>query len=104
MAVLKEAKENRNSDDLVFGKKYDRVYSAFKRVVRLMGVDGKGADSINLHTLRHTHASRLDENGYSEFVAVALGHSDRQTAKRYVHPGEKRLREAQESLVAYSVT
>lgn len=100
---MKEAKENQNSSGLIFEKKYSRTYHAFKRIVRLMGLDGKGADSINLHTLRHTHASRLEENGYNEFVSIALGHADRQTTKRYVHPSEKRLREAQESLVAYSV-
>ena len=60
----------------------DRVSKAFKRVVRLAGLD----DSIHFHSLRHSCASWLVMNGQSLlFVAKILGHSSTQVAQRYAH-------------------
>lgn len=41
---------------------------------------------VKIHTLRHTHASRLIQNGMSVYeVQEVLGHSDIKTTMRYAH-------------------
>lgn len=45
-----------------------------------------GLDDCTIHTLRHTHASRLVQNGLSIYeVKEILGHSDIKTTMRYAH-------------------
>lgn len=45
-----------------------------------------GLDGVKVHTLRHTHASRLIQNGMSVYeVREVLGHSDIKTTMRYAH-------------------
>lgn len=54
---------------------------AIRRALRKAGL----ADS-KIHTLRHTHASRLIQNGLSVYeVREVLGHSDIKTTMRYAH-------------------
>jgi integrase len=45
-----------------------------------------GLQNVRVHTLRHTHASRLVQNGMSVYeVKEILGHSDIKTTLRYSH-------------------
>jgi integrase len=45
-----------------------------------------GLQNVRVHTLRHTHASRLIQNGMSVYeVKEILGHSDIKTTLRYSH-------------------
>ena len=45
-----------------------------------------GLQDVRVHTLRHTHASRLIQNGMSVYeVREILGHSDIKTTMRYAH-------------------
>lgn len=45
-----------------------------------------GLQGIKVHTLRHTHASRLIQNGLSVYeVREVLGHTDIKTTMRYAH-------------------
>jgi integrase len=45
-----------------------------------------GLRDCRIHTLRHTHASRLVQNGMSVYeVKEILGHSDIKTTLRYAH-------------------
>ena len=45
-----------------------------------------GLDDCTIHTLRHTHASRLIQNGMSIYeVKEILGHADIKTTMRYAH-------------------
>lgn len=45
-----------------------------------------GLNDVTIHTLRHTHASRLIQNGLSIYeVRSVLGHTDIKTTMRYAH-------------------
>ena len=45
-----------------------------------------GLTDCTIHTLRHTHASRLIQNGLSVYeVRAVLGHTDIRTTMRYAH-------------------
>lgn len=45
-----------------------------------------GLNDCTIHTLRHTHATRLIQNGMSVYeVKEILGHSDIKTTMRYAH-------------------
>jgi len=53
------------------------IKKAFKRA---------GLDDCTIHSLRHTHATRLIQNGMSIYeVKEILGHSDIKTTMRYAH-------------------
>lgn len=59
------------------GYAVDAIRKAFRRA---------GLDNCTAHTLRHTHATRLIQNGLSVYeVQAVLGHSDIKTTMRYAH-------------------
>jgi site-specific recombinase XerD len=48
--------------------------------------DRAGLTDCTAHTLRHTHATRLIQNGLNLYeVKEILGHSDIKTTMRYAH-------------------
>jgi integrase len=48
--------------------------------------DRAGLQDCTIHTLRHTHATRLIQNGLSVYeVQTILGHTDPKTTMRYAH-------------------
>lgn len=48
--------------------------------------DRAGLHDCTIHTLRHTHATRLIQNGMSVYeVQTVLGHTDPKTTMRYAH-------------------
>lgn len=51
-----------------------------------------GIKNCRVHTLRHTHASRLIQNGMSVYeVREILGHSDIKTTMRYAHLEQRQV-------------
>jgi site-specific recombinase XerD len=67
----------------------------------------KLVDTLNLqvhfritpHTLRHTFASHLNDNGEDILVIQSLlGHASPRSTKIYIHPSQQRIREALEKL------
>ena len=55
--------------------------------------------NVTCHTLRHTFASHLNDNGEDILVIQSLlGHASPRSAQIYIHPSEKRVREALENL------
>ena len=51
-----------------------------------------GLKDCRVHTLRHTHASRLIQNGMSVYeVREILGHSDIKTTMRYAHLEQRQV-------------
>ena len=82
--VLSRRNETRNNQ-YVFtnrsgghrGSTCNGIRKAFKRA---------GLQDCTIHTLRHTHASRLVQNGLSIYeVRAVLGHTDITTTMRYAH-------------------
>jgi integrase len=73
----------------------DRMYSVLSNRTELFGnmkltklrtVLNELFDDVNLHTLRHTNASRLIQNGLSIYeTSKILGHSNIATTLRYAH-------------------
>ncbi len=62
------------------------THSIRKAIVRA------GLKDCRVHTLRHTHASRLIQNGMSVYeVREILGHSDIKTTMRYAHLEQRQV-------------
>ncbi len=54
---------------------------------------------ITCHTLRHTFASHLNDNGEDVLVIQSLlGHGSPRSTRIYIHPSQQRIREALEKL------
>ncbi|MFQ5630020.1 MAG: tyrosine-type recombinase/integrase [bacterium] len=65
-------------------------------------VDGLGLHvhfRVTCHTLRHTFASHLNDNGEDILVIQSLlGHGSPRSTRIYIHPSEQHIREALEKL------
>jgi integrase len=86
------AERVRSEDDLVFG--LTDVRQGFKRACRAAGLDG-----LRFHDLRHTHASRLDDLGFSlAKIGGQLGHTVLQTTLRYVNRDREAIRQVSVAL------
>jgi integrase len=88
--------------ELVFpdrnGKRMERISNTYHRAVEMLGLNEGIDDSRNkvvFHTLRHTYASWLVENGTDLYtVKELMGHSDLAMTARYAHLGENTLQAA----------
>lgn len=76
---------NRKSDDHVFTNRAGgpRGYAgiAIRRAIKRAGLE-----DVTIHTLRHTHASKLAQAGFSlQEIGQVLGHANINTTMRYAH-------------------
>jgi site-specific recombinase XerD len=102
LAVRHNFKNSLQSSALFISKKGNRLAirtmedNMNKLVDRL---DLKVYFKVTCHTLRHTFASHLNDNGEDVLVIQSLlGHSSPRSARIYIHPSQDRIREALEKL------
>ncbi|MBK7105812.1 MAG: site-specific integrase [Ignavibacteriae bacterium] len=75
--------------------KQDHISKKFKKHVRRLEIN----QSLNFHSLRHSFASRLVQNGVSIYhVSKLLGHADIKTTEIYAHLRAEDLKESVEML------
>jgi integrase len=90
------------ADNLIFsdrkGKRLFSVSATFDRAIADLGLNNgvtDPRDRISFHSLRHTHASWLVNNGTNLFlVKEILGHADFKMTTRYSHPAADSIRQA----------
>lgn len=88
--------------DFVFpgrnGVKIEQIPDTFERTVKKMGYNNGAKDrrmKVVFHTLRHTYASWLVENGESLYtVKELMGHSTLAMTERYAHLSNGTLQKA----------
>lgn len=83
-AILERRKQSRKAEFVFTNKKGGpRGYSV---VAIRKAFNRAGLGDCTIHTLRHTHATRLIQNGLSVYeVRSVLGHADIKTTLRYAH-------------------
>jgi len=102
LAVRHNFMNSDNSDAVFVSKKgnrlairtiEDNMQNILKKID--LGVQFK----VSCHTLRHSFASHLNDNGIDVLVIQSLlGHSSPRSTQIYIHPSEQRVREALEKL------
>ena len=85
--VLFKRFQNKGESEYVFPSADDptkpkqSIRRVFLRALKLAGIE-----DVTLHTLRHTYASKLAQNGVSlQQIGKMLGHADTQMSARYAH-------------------
>ena len=103
IAVRKHFLNHDSSNALFISKKGNRlairtIEDNFKKIIRKLNL--KVHFHVTCHTLRHSFASHLnDENVDVLVIQDLLGHATpRTTANYYIHPSERKVREALEKL------
>jgi len=77
-------RSDKRSDSLVFGVRGD-VKRSFATACEEAGITKGGVDGLNIHSMRHTAATRLVQGQMPiELVGRILGHSQPQTTYRYI--------------------
>jgi len=88
-------KQNQTKSDYLFpGRKKSHITPS--RVRQVASEIGQQVGfRVNPHTLRHTYASTLHEQGVTlPVLKEAMGHESERTTMRYIHPSDKELIEA----------
>lgn len=90
-------KSNKDLEALVFGIS-DNVKNSFTRVR-----DKAKLGDLRFHDLRHTHATRLDDLGFSMAkIAGQLGHTQLQTTLRYVNRDKTAVKQVASALDVFN--
>lgn len=77
------------------------LYKVFGHVRRAQGL----GDEVKAHTLRHSFATRLIEQGIpAETVRVLLGHASLKTTQTYLHLTEPIRRQVNQAVSGFSVS
>lgn len=102
LAVRHNFKNSEETKALFISKKGNRLaIRTMEDNMKKLG-DGLGLDvhfKVTCHTLRHTFASHLNDNGEDILVIQSLlGHASPRSTRIYIHPSEQRIREAFERL------
>ena len=83
--ILQRRSRNKTSDRYLFTNRKGEPRGGSNLAVR-RAFKRAGLHDCSIHTLRHTHASRLVQNGLSIYeVKTVLGHTDITTTMRYAH-------------------
>ncbi len=102
LAVRKQVKGSDISSALFVSKKGNRLAirtmeDNFKKLLKRVAF--KVPFKVTCHTLRHSFASHLNDNGEDILVIQSLlGHASPRSTRIYIHPSEKRVRDALENL------
>ena len=90
-------KSKKDLDALIFGIS-DNVKNSFTRVR-----DMAKLNDVRFHDLRHTHATRLDDLGFSMAkIAGQLGHTQLQTTLRYVNRDKAVVKQVASALDSFN--
>lgn len=85
VAEILHRRASSRASEFVFARKDGRPRGYCSVAIR-KAMDRAGLHDCTIHTLRHTHASRLIQHGLSVYeVKEVLGHSDIKTTMRYAH-------------------
>ncbi|HEO69816.1 MAG TPA: hypothetical protein ENN80_01020 [Candidatus Hydrogenedentes bacterium] len=77
------------------------LYKVFGQVRRELGL----GDEVKAHTLRHSFATRLLEQGIpAETVRILLGHASLKTTQTYLHLTEPIRRQVNQTVSGFSVS
>jgi site-specific recombinase XerD len=104
LAVRSNFKSSKTSDALFLSKKGNRLSirtmeDNFKKILARSSI--MTYFNITCHTLRHSFASHLNDEGVDIMVLQSLlGHSTPKSTQIYIHPSNKRIRDALEKLPA----
>ncbi len=102
LAVRHNFKNSELTNALFISKKGNRlairtVEDNMKKLVDQLGLQLHFR--VTCHTLRHTFASHLNDNGEDILVIQSLlGHASPRSTKIYIHPSQQRIRQALEKL------
>ena len=84
-----------DENELIFGIK-STIRQAFRKAC-----DQVGLDDLRMHDLRHSHATRLDDLGFSlAKIGAQLGHTQVQTTLRYVNRDKDAVKQVAAALDA----
>jgi integrase len=90
-------KSQKNSDELVFGISCV-IRQSFNNACAEAGLEG-----LRFHDLRHSHATRLDDLGFSlAKIGMQLGHTQLQTTLRYVNRDKSSIKQVANALDAFN--
>lgn len=102
LAVRHNFKNSEETKALFISKKGNRLAIRTMEDNMKKLVDGLGLEvhfRVTCHTLRHTFASHLNDNGEDILVIQSLlGHGSPRSTRIYIHPSDERIREALEKL------
>lgn len=96
--ILERRIQSRCSHYVFSNKSGDR--RGYRTIAIRKAFDRAGLQDCTIHTLRHTHASRLVQLGMSVYeVQKILGHADIRTTMRYAHLEEKTVSSKARNLI-----
>ena len=104
LAVRSQFMNSRTSDTFFLSKKGNRLSirtmeDNFRKLFERSGI--RVWFHVSCHTLRHSFASHLNDEGVDILVLQSLlGHSSPKSAQIYIHPSMQRMKEALEKLPA----